>query len=244
MAIVSSTPEPMPLLEVTVLHPRDAEAAAQGEADRLLLVAEPARGGRTPTAVSVSAVVRETDLPVRVLLREDDPSAGIEEVAAFARTCLDLGAESVSFGYLDRDLEIDRDRCAAVAASLEGRRWSFHRGFDDALVTDRAWRQVLDLPAIDAVTTAGSTRGLGAGGEDLLAVARDPRVAALVLASGDLRADYVPWLLRAGVRQFGLGAEVRPDGSWQKAYVDVAAVRAWRLLLDDAHQRALGVPVD
>jgi hypothetical protein len=27
---------------------------------------------------------------------------------------------------------------------------------------------------------------------------------------------------------------VRPGGSWDKAYVDPAHVRAWRMLLDDA----------
>ena len=68
--------------------------------------------------------------------------------------------------------------------------------------------------------------------------------AALVLAGGDLRPEYVPWLLRAGVRQFALAQEARFDRSWTKAYVDSAAVRAWRLLLDDADQRARGVPVD
>jgi len=69
-------------------------------------------------------------------------------------------------------------------------------------------------------------------------------VAALVMASGGLTTEHVPWLVRAGVRQFSLGEEARPDGSWTKAYVAADYVRAWRMLLDDAHFRALGVPVD
>lgn len=239
----------MPLLEVVVLHARDADAATRGEADRLLVLADPAAGGRTPEVATVSAVVRETDLPVRVLLREDETTAGdpdrFARLVSTARTFLDLGASGVSFGFLDRDLEVDRFGCSALAGELAGVPWTFHRGFDDALVTDRAWRDVLNLPGLDAVTTAGSTRGLAAGGDELVERAgRDPRLAALVLAAGDLRPEFVPWLLRAGVQQFGVSAEVRPDGSWTKAYVDAAAVRAWRLLVDDAHQRALGVPID
>ena len=43
--------------------------------------------------------------------------------------------------------------------------------------------------------------------------------------------------MRAGVRQFHLGRQVRPGGSY-KAYVDAAHVRSWRLLVDDALERA------
>jgi copper homeostasis protein len=238
-----------PLLEVVVLHPRDAEAATAGEADRLLVLASPELGGRSPEPPAVSAVLRETDLPVRVLLRLDDGlSTNRDELAHLvdlARDYLTLGAEGVSFGFLDRDLEIDRAACVALAHELPGTPWTFHRGFDATLDAARAWRQVRDLPGLDAVTSAGSTRGFAAGGDELLRrCTTDPQVAGLLLAAGGLTTEHVPWLVRAGVRQFGLGEEARPDGSWTKAYVAADYVRAWRLLLDDAHQRALGVPVD
>jgi copper homeostasis protein len=234
---------------VVVLHPRDAEAATAGEADRLLVVASPEAGGRSPEPAAVSAVLRETDLPVRVLLRADEglavTSAGFSRLLGLAHDYLTLGATGLSYGFLDRDLEIDRATCAALAQDLAGVPWTFHRGFDAALEADRAWRDVRDLPALDGVASAGSTRGFATGGEELLRrCAADPGVAGLLLANGGVTSEHVPWLIRAGVRQFGLGEEARPDGSWTKAYVAADYVRAWRMLLDDAHQRALGVPVD
>ena len=243
------TVPPEPLLEVVVLHPRDAEAATAGEADRLLAVTRPEVGGRSPEPAAVSAILRETDLPVRVLLRLDeglDATPGdFARLVGLARDYLTLGAAGVSFGFLDRDLEVDRATCAALAQELAGTPWTFHRGFDATLYADRAWRDVRDLPGLDAVASAGSTRGLAVGGDDLVRrCADDPRVAALVMASGGLTTEHVPWLVRAGVRQFSLGEEARPDGSWTKAYVAADYVRAWRMLLDDAHFRALGVPVD
>ena len=48
----------------------------------------------------------------------------------------------------------------------------------------------------------------------------------------------MPWLVRAGVRGFHVGSSVRPGGSWSRSYVDAGHVRAWRLLLDDAVDRA------
>lgn len=247
---MSPTPELTdPLLEVVVLHPRDAEAATAGEADRLLVLVDPELGGRSPDPAAVSAVLRETDLPVRVLLRLDDgPSVSSTEVArllGLAQDYLTLGAEGMSFGFLDRDLEVDRPTCAAFAEELPGTPWTFHRGFDATLDAGRAWRDVRFLPGLDAVASAGSTRGLAAGGDELVRRASaDPAVAALALASGGLTTEHVPWLIRAGVRQFSLGEEARPDGSWAKAYVAADYVRAWRMLLDDAQDRARGVPVD
>ncbi|RNM17595.1 copper homeostasis protein CutC [Nocardioides pocheonensis] len=260
MTIVSPDPEPIassappallsdPLLEVVVLHPRDAEAATVGQADRLLALAEPELGGRSPEPAAVSAILRETDLPVRVLLRLEDGLGlsveGLTRLAGLARDYLTLGAQGVVFGFLDRDLEIDRTACSALAQELAGTPWTFARAFDAALYADRAWRDVRRLPGLDGVSSAGSTRGFAAGGDELLRrCAADPDVAALLVAAGGLTTEHVPWLIRTGVRQFSLGEEARPDGSWSKAYVAADYVRAWRMLLDDAHQRALGVPVD
>ena len=95
------------------------------------------------------------------------------------------------------------------------------------------------------MVSAGSTRGLGHGADELIARARqDPRVAALVVAGGGLTPDLVPWLVRAGVRRFAIGSSARPGGSWTRSSVEPDHVRSWRMLLDDALSRALGIPID
>jgi copper homeostasis protein len=105
---------------------------------------------------------------------------------------------------------------------------------------DHAWRRLRRLPGLDAVLSAGSPRGLEAGCDELTERTRaDADVARLLMAGGGLRPEHVPWLVRAGVRQFHVGSAVRPGGSF-KAYVDAGHVRAWRMLLDDAVDRALG----
>jgi copper homeostasis protein len=253
MSIVTIGPEPArleqeALLQVVVLHPRDAAAATAGGADRLLLLRSPEEGGRSVEPAAVSAILRETDLPVRVVLRLDDglglTGASFARLTGLAREYGDLGAEGVSFGFLDPHLDVDRDSCLALATELQ-MPWTFSPAFDATLAPDRAWRSVRALPWLDSVTTAGSSRGVADGADELVArCAADPGVARFVLVAGGLVPDQVPWLVRAGIRQFGLGASVRPDRSWTKAYVDQGHVRAWRMLLDDALARAMGVPVD
>ncbi|GGF53830.1 copper homeostasis protein CutC [Marmoricola endophyticus] len=247
---MTSEPDQARVLEVVCAHVRDVAAATEGGADRLLLVDGPASGGATPSPAAVSAAARESEVPLRVLLRDDSApdraptdQASADHLVARARELLAIGATSVAIGFLDDQLEVDVTGTAGLARVL-GVPWGFHRGFDDALSADRAWRDVRDLPGLESVTSGGAARGLPVGGEELMRRASgDARLASLVLAAGDLRADQVPWLVRAGVRRLQLGPEVREDGSWHRSDVSVERVRAWRLLLDDACDLADGVPV-
>ena len=244
MAGSGAGPAGAPLLDVAVLHPRDVPGADEGGADRLsCLVRTPGGGALSPEPALVSSICKETELPVRVLLRLNDShtttGGELTRLVGLAESYLAAGAEGLVLGFLDADLLVDEEVCSHLADQLTGVPWTFSRAVDASLETDRVWRQLLRLPGLDAVHTAGSPRGLEAGFDDLVDRAgRDATVAALVLAGGGLRGEHVPWLLRAGVRQFHVGGSVRPGGSWDKAYVDAGLVRSWRLLLDDAADRA------
>ena len=223
------------LLEVTVLRPRDVPGAQEGGADRLFLAS---MEGLSPTPAQVTDVVRETDLPVRVMLRLNDShtTTGGEfaRLVQLAGDFVDRGAEGVSFGFLDADLEVDAATSAALAEALPGVPWTFRDGIDAALDSRRAWRRVIGLPGLDTVCSAGSPRGLSAGYDELLALAEaDPAVAAVLMPGDGLLAEQVPWFMAAGVRRFRISAQARPGGS-ARAYVDAAHVRSWRLLLDGA----------
>lgn len=233
------------LLEVVVLHPRDVVGAAAGGADRLLLLADPEGAGLSPEPATASAVCRESDVPVRVMLRLNDSltttGGELARLVGLGEDYLASGAAGVAFGFLTHDLEVDVEVCAYLADRLPAAPWTFHRAVDSALSTDRAWRHLVALPGLDAVLSGGSVRGLGTGCDELTdRAAADPAVARLLVAGGGLRPEHVPWLARAGVRQFHVGSTVRPGGSWTKSYVDAGHVRAWRMLLDDSVDRAAG----
>jgi copper homeostasis protein len=231
-------------VEVVALHPSDAENAEAGGADRLHVFRVADEEMRSLEPAAVSAIVRATDLPVRVTLRlsEGFTTQGGE----LARLCglvtdyLSLGVEGFAFGFLTPDLDIDVEVCETLVSALADAPWTFDRAFDASLDARVAWRRVRDLPGLDSIHTAGSVLGLDNGLDDVLALAAaDPQFAATAVAAGGVRAEAVPWLVRAGVTRIHLGASVRPGGSWQKAHVDPGFVRSWRLLLDSAvaHRR-------
>jgi len=223
------------LLEVTVLQPRDVAGAQGGGADRLFLTSSDDLG-RSPAPSVLGAVLRETDLPVRVMLRLSDShttnGGEFARLVGLAEEYAALGAEGVAFGFLDSDLEVDVETCRALAEAIAGIPWTFHRAVDDTLDARRSWRRIVGLPGLDSVRSAGSPRGLAVGYDDLLALAEsDAVVAGLLLPGGGLLAEMVPWFMRAGVARFHLGSQVRPGGTY-KAYVDAGHVRSWRLLVD------------
>jgi copper homeostasis protein len=228
-----------PLVEVVALHPRDAERAQAGGAHRLHVAALGDGGLRTVEPSTVSAIVRATDLPVRVTLRLSDgfttQGGEFARLRGLATDYLTVGVEGFVFGFLTRDLDVDVETCSALADGLMGAPWTFDRAFDHALEARRAVRQIAGLPGLDGVHTSGAVLGLDSGFDDLVALAQSsPDFAALAMASDGVRPEHVPWLARAGVRAVHLGAAVRPGSSWSKSYVDAGFVRSWRLLLDDA----------
>ena len=156
------------LLEVLVRHPGDVAGADEGGADRLHLVGD---GDLSPEPALVSAVCRETELPVHVRLRLNDTwttnGGELARLVGLAEDFLRCGATGLSFGFLDPDLRIDAEVTTHVATRIgqatAGVPWVFHRGFDDALEPERAWATVLELPGLVGVQSAGS-QGTAVGG--------------------------------------------------------------------------------
>ncbi len=229
------------LLEVAVLHARDVAGCHEGGADRLAMVVPGEGGDRSPDLAAAASVIRASELPVRIMLRlnESFTTTGGEfmRLVGLAEEYVSLGAEGIVFGFLDADLEIDVETCAALAGSLPGVPWTFHSAIDHTLDAARSWRRVVNLPGLTAVNTAGSPQGLERGYDELLSlVGSSPDIARLVMPADGLLPEHVPWLARAGVRQFHVGVQVRP-GATYRSYVDGEFVRSWRSMLDDATAR-------
>lgn len=223
------------LLEVVVWDLADARRAAEGGADRLMLVGELRGQGISPTPDLVAAVLDEVDLPVRPLLRlrEGYRTDGGEAVRlqGLLANYLELGTDGVVLGFLDGYARVDVEVVTALTAR-DDFSWTFDRAVDRCLDADLAWRTLLEFPGLDGVQTAGSARGLASGLDELIIRAHKyPEQAELMIAGGGLSAEHIPWLLRAGVKQFQLGPQARPHGK-PMADVETELVHSWRVLVD------------
>jgi copper homeostasis protein len=225
------------LLEVVARHPKDAERAEAGGASRLQVIGSLDFGGLSPEPALLAQIRRATALPVRpvVRLREGFSTDGGEagRLRGLIEAYRAAGADGVVAGFLNAHTEVDESVMKELLTELDFG-WTFSRAIDACISTDRAWRTLRRLPGLDSVMTAGSARGVADGLDDLVERATEDEFArSVIMVGGELLAEHVPWLARAGIRAFHVGSAVRPLGSW-KAYVDADLVRTWRRLIDDA----------
>ncbi|MEU7789602.1 copper homeostasis protein CutC [Amycolatopsis sp. NPDC049159] len=214
-----------PLLEVIALDVADAEGAQAGGADRLELVADMAQDGLTPSIETFRDVRSATDLPIRVMLRDNGSFAvgDLEGLRADTGRLIDAGAREFVFGFLTVDSEIDVDACEALIKEIDGLPWTFHRAIDRTRDPLRAYDQLAAL-GCDTVLAAGHPDGVGSGLSVLQRLAQRESGPEL-LVGGGLRAQQVHLLRAGGVRGFHVGSAVRPGG-WQ-APVAAETVRDW-----------------
>jgi copper homeostasis protein len=228
------------LLEVVVRHAADAERAEAGGADRLHLLAGTEEDPRSPEPALVGQVRRSTTKPIRVTVRMRDgfstDGGELTRLQGLVSAYRQVGADGVVIGFLNAHTEVDVPVISALVGQADFG-WTFDRAVDACISVDRAWRELRRLPGLDAVLTAGSPRGVTEGLDDLVHRAQtDPFARSVIMAGGGLLPEHIPWLARAGVRAFQVGAAVRPLGS-AKAYVDPDLVRTWRTLVDHAVRR-------
>ena len=221
------------LLEVIALDARDAEAAEEGGADRLELVRDMTADGLTPDPRTVREVLAATDLPVRVMVREDTGflADDIDVLRARVVELREAGATGFVLGFLDEHGEVDVGAARAVLDEVgPGCAWTFHRAVDHAVHYQLAWDHAVSLGP-DCVLSAGDPDGVGEGLAHLREqAARQDVDDVTLLVGGGLRDRHVPDLRAAGVTAFHVGSSARDDWS---SPVRAERVRHWRALLDE-----------
>ncbi|GAA2180992.1 copper homeostasis protein CutC [Brooklawnia cerclae] len=223
------------LLEVVVLSPEDARRAEKGGADRLMLVGGLTGQGTSPEPGMFEYVRSVCTVPIRPLLRLREgyrtDGGEVSRLHGLVAGYLEAGADGVVLGFLNGYNQVDLEVVTELTDAGDWP-WTFDHAIDRCLDVDAAWDALKGLRGLDQVLTAGSSRGLGRGLEDLLRRAQaDPDAAALMMAGGGLVPEHLAWLTRAGVHAFQVGAQVRPGGSFA-ADVDASLVHTWRILVD------------
>lgn len=223
------------LLEVIALDAQDAVAAQAGGADRLELVSDMAADGLTPPRETFAAIRAAVDIPLRVMLRQEDGFAAgdIDRLLGRLSELREAGADQFVFGFLDQDGHADLVAVERLVAELDGCPWTFHRAIDRATDRGSLRKQLADLPGLDTYLTAGAATGVDDGVPTLLdeaARSREPGFEPQILVGGGLRLEHLPSLRAAGLDAFHIGGAARPHG-WSGP-VDPAAVRTWRETID------------
>ena len=160
------------ILEVCVDSLGSAREAIAGGADRLELCSALAVGGLTPYAALLQQIRRETDIPIRCLMR---PRAGDflympEEIAMMADQIIQLrslGADGFVIGCLDAEGDLDAKAMEPLLKAAEGKGLTLHRCIDVSRNPEKTYADAGAL-GIDTVLTSGGASSCK-GGKDTIA---------------------------------------------------------------------------
>jgi copper homeostasis protein len=192
------------LVEIAVTGLLDGLAAARAGADRLEVSSALSVGGVSPSLGLVKSLIRETGLPVVVLLRarpggfetdRDDLRVMLADAEAYSAA----GAEGLAFGFT-RDGRIDQEACAAVRKVMGQAKAVFHRAFDRLVDPTAALDELVDLGFHRVLTSGGPPTAL-LGIDTLRRLVEKAAGRLDIVAAGGVRVGNAQALLAAGMRQ-------------------------------------------
>lgn len=245
------------ILEVCVDSLASARAAIAGGADRLELCSALSIGGLTPYAELLRQIRRESDIPVRCLMR---PRAGDflytrEEICMMAAQIgqlRELGADGFVIGCLDAEGRLDAAAMAPLLEAAAGTGLTLHRCIDVSADPCGTYLAAGAL-GLDTVLTSGAAGSCLSGMETIgrLLQLRDTCRGPEVLIGGGVKANVITAFRdrfpqsrafhMSGKQDVESGMRFRREGipmgipgldEWHIPVTDPQAVRSARIALD------------
>jgi copper homeostasis protein len=148
------------LLEVIACSVEDAVAAERGGADRIELVRDLGRGGLTPDIALAAAVIDAVRIPVRVMIREEEPfvasgAAVADALCAAALRMSGLRIDGLVLGFLDAAGAVDEALLGRVLRDTQRVHVTFHRAFEEVADQAAGFAALRRWPQIDRVLVNG-----------------------------------------------------------------------------------------
>ena len=203
-------------LEVIACSVADAIEAEKGGADRLEIVRDLQRGGLTPTYELVDEIRQAVQLPLRIMLREndDDETSSAQEIERLCMAADRFAAFEVDgfvLGFL-KDGEVDIELTQRVLARAPQVRATFHHAFEYATNKLQALSAIKQLPQVDRVLSSGGTNDLHSRVRTLDQYERAAAPELIILAGGGVDAEAILQIGReTRIREFHVGRAARAE---------------------------------
>ncbi len=134
--------------------------AEKAGADRVELCSDLFEGGLTPSIAAFRIAKKKTNIPISVMIR---PRGGdfcysdleFEIMCEEVKTFVKEGADSLVFGILTSDGEVDKKRTKILIDLAKGTPVTFHRAFDMTRDLDKALQDLIDLKVTRVLTSGG-----------------------------------------------------------------------------------------
>jgi len=186
------------ILEICTAHIESALLAARAGADRLEFCGNLGEGGTTPSMGSVLTLLKETNIPVMVMIR---PRGGnfIYTETEFTSMCRDIeilretGISGIVFGLLNKHGEIDMAKCSKLLEIAGNIDTTFHRAFDATPDLQASLENLCTLGFKRVLTSGGQNTALE-GKDNLARLVRQAAGRIVVMPGGGVRSHNITGL--------------------------------------------------
>lgn len=178
-------------IEVCCGSYEDALASYNGGADRIELCSCLFFGGLTPSLGTFLKTRDKTNIEISVMIRpreggfcysENEFELMMKDVELFIKN----GADSIVFGFLNKDGSIDYDRCKTMTTLVSGKaKCVFHKAYDVAIDDLIESANRLKEVGIDRILTAGKRKTAKDGADNIKKLIELDRID--ILPAGNIR---------------------------------------------------------
>lgn len=180
-------PERRVVFELCAESIEACRAALHGGADRIELCVSLEVDGLTPPDALIRAAVRESNVPVHVLVRPRADNfrysaAVYAKISRSASRAVELGAAGIVTGLLRTDGTVDVEHMREIVELVMPLPVSFHRAFDVAPDQPRALEDVIASGCVRVLTSGGAPDVLA--GAAMLRRLHEQAAGRIVIAAG------------------------------------------------------------
>ena len=163
---INKTTEKSPLgnlgvsLEICANSIESAIAAEKGGAHRIELCTNLAEGGTTPSYGQIKWCVEKLQIEVWPLIRPRSgdflySDAEFECILEDISFCKKIGCHGVVVGILDKNGNVDENRCHQIIVAASPMPVAFHRAFDMSNDLAKSLEEIIDLGFVRILTSGG-----------------------------------------------------------------------------------------
>lgn len=206
------------LLEIAAFSAESAIIAQEAGANRIELCDNPAEGGTTPSFGTLCYAREKLSIPLFPIIR---PRGGdflyseecFEIMKKEIKLCKEIGCDGIVLGLLDKDANIDLQRCSKLIELAYPLEVTFHRAFDRVRDPYKSLELLIEL-GVQRILSSGQYPTAPEGAQTLRALVQQADQRIIIMPGSGVRDNNLEQLIKeTGASEYHTAARITVDSA-------------------------------
>ncbi len=237
------------LLEIAAFSAESAILAQEAGANRIELCDNPTEGGTTPSYGTICYAREKLSIPLFPIIRPRGgdflySDASFEIMKKEIKLCKEIGCDGIVVGFLDKDGNIDLQRCSKLIELAYPMEVTFHRAFDRVRDPFKSLEQLIEL-GVQRILTSGQYPTAPEGAQTIRALVQQADQRIVIMPGSGVRDNNLKQLIKdTGASEYHTAARIAIDSVMEFSHptmgaetpsvgVDTNMIQQMRKILDE-----------